>query len=154
MAKTKEQKKRAQEEYQKVARRHRPRPPLLRNALLAFLVGGTIAVIGQGVLNFFISRGLAPDKAGGPTAAVMVFLGAFLTALGVYDKIGQVGGAGSAIPITGFANSIVAAAIEFRTEGFVMGMAARMFQIAGPVIAYAVVSGVVIGVIRFLVTGG
>lgn len=154
MAQTKEQKKRAQEEYQKMARRRRPRPPLLRNALLAFLVGGAICAVGQAVLNFFVAQGLSPDKAGGPTAAVMVFLGAFLTALGVYDNLGKVGGAGSAIPITGFANSIVSAAIEFRTEGFVMGMAARMFQIAGPVIVYGVVSAIVVGIIRFLVTRG
>ncbi|MDI6871317.1 MAG: stage V sporulation protein AC [Bacillota bacterium] len=154
MAQTKEQQKRAQEEYQRLARRHRPRPPLLRNALLAFLVGGAISAAGQGVLNFFVAQGLPPDKAGGPTAGVMVFLGAFLTALGVYDKIGQVGGAGSAIPITGFANSIVAAAIEFKTEGFVMGMAARMYQIAGPVITYGVTSAIVVGLLRFLIAGG
>lgn len=154
MAQSKEQRKRAQEEYQKLARRHRPRPPLARNVLLAFLVGGAICVVGQGVLNFFTARGLPPDKAGGLTAVVMVFLGAFLTALGVYDEVGKVGGAGSAIPISGFANSIVAAAIEFRTEGWVMGMAARMFQIAGPVIVYGVTSAIVVGVIRFLVTKG
>ncbi|HHW13700.1 MAG TPA: SpoVA/SpoVAEb family sporulation membrane protein, partial [Firmicutes bacterium] len=100
-----------------------------------------------------VRSGLSPDKAGGPTAAVMVFLGAFLTALGVYDEVGRIGGAGSAIPITGFANSIVAAAMEFKTEGFVMGTAARMYQIAGPVITYGVVSAIVVGVIRFLVAG-
>ncbi|MGE5552645.1 MAG: stage V sporulation protein AC [Betaproteobacteria bacterium] len=154
MAQTKEQQQRAQEEYQKLARRHRPRPPLARNALLAFLVGGAISALGQGVRNFFVSQGFSPDKAGAPTAVVMVFLGAFLTALGVYDKVGQVGGAGSAIPITGFANSVVAAALEFRTEGFVMGMASRMYQVAGPVITYGVTSAIVVGVLRFLLTGG
>jgi stage V sporulation protein AC len=151
---TKEQKKRAQEEYQQLARRHRPRPPLLRNALLAFLVGGAISAVGQGILNFFVGQGLPPDKVGTLTAVVMIFLGGLLTALGVYDELGKVGGAGSAIPITGFANSVVAAALEFRTEGFVMGLAARMYQIAGPVITYGVVSAVVVGVVRFLVKGG
>lgn len=153
MPQSKEQRKRAQEEYQKLARKHRPRPPLARNALLAFVVGGAFSTVGQAVLNLFVSRGLTPEKAGAPTAVVMVFLGSFLTALGVYDEIGRVGGAGSAIPITGFANSVVAAAIEYRTEGFVMGMAARMFQIAGPVIVYGVVSAVVIGVLRVLLGG-
>lgn len=153
MAQSKEQRKRAQEEYQKLARKHRPRPPVVRNALLAFAVGGAWSVVGQGVLNFFVSRGLPPEKAGSPTAVVMIFLGAFLTALGVYDELGRIGGAGSAIPITGFANSIVAAALEYRTEGFVMGMAARMFQIAGPVIVYGVVFAVVVGVLRVLLGG-
>lgn len=84
----------------------------------------------------------------------MIFIGGLLTALGVYDEIGRVGGAGSAIPITGFANTIVSAAMEFRSEGFVLGMAARMFQIAGPVIVYGVVSAILAGVIRWLLVGG
>lgn len=154
MGQSKEQRKRAQEEYQKLARKRRPRPPLLKNALLAFLVGGAICAAGQGVFEFFVSQGLPREKASGPTAAVMVFLGASLTALGVYDELGRVGGAGSAIPITGFANSIVAAAMEYRTEGLVMGLAARMFQIAGPVIVYGVVSAVVVGILRFLLVKG
>lgn len=153
MAQTKEQKKRAQEEYQKLASKHRPRPPFLRNALLAFVVGGAISVVGQAVLGLFVRSGLSPEKAGGPTAAVMVFLGALLTEVGIYDELGRIGGAGSAIPITGFANSIVAAALEFRTEGLVMGLAARMYQIAGPVITYGVVSAIVVGVLRFLIIG-
>jgi stage V sporulation protein AC len=150
---TQEQKKRAQEEYQKLAKQHRPKTPVLKNALLAFLVGGVICALGQAIMEFFVARGLPPDKAGGPTAAVLIFLGAGLTALGVYDELGKRGGAGSAIPITGFANSIVAAAIEFKTEGYVMGVTARMFQIAGPVIVYGVVSAIVFGVLRFLVAG-
>lgn len=153
MKQTQEQKKRAQEEYQKLAKQHRPKTPVLKNALLAFLVGGVICALGQAIMEFFVARGLPPDKAGGPTAAVLIFLGAGLTALGVYDELGKRGGAGSAIPITGFANSIVAAAIEFKTEGYVMGVTARMFQIAGPVIVYGVVSAIVFGVLRFLVAG-
>ncbi|MGE5509532.1 MAG: stage V sporulation protein AC [Chitinophagales bacterium] len=153
MQQTQEQKKRSQEEYQQLAKAHRPKTPVLRNALLAFLVGGLICTLGQAILNFLVARGLPPDKAGGPTAAVLVFLGAGLTALGVYDELGKHAGAGSAIPITGFANSIVSAAIEFKTEGYVMGVAARMFQIAGPVIVYGVVSAIVFGVLRILLAG-
>jgi stage V sporulation protein AC len=150
---TQEWKKREQEEYDKLAQTHRPKPPLAKNLILAFLVGGTISLVGQAVLTFFTSRGLSPDKAGGPTAATMIFLGALLTAIGIYDEIGRIGGAGSAIPITGFANSIVACALEFRSEGYIMGMAARMFQIAGPVIVYGVVSAFIVGILRYLLGG-
>lgn len=147
---TQEVKKRQQEEYQKLAKSHRPKQAIGKNLLLAFLVGGTISLVGQAVLTFFAAHGFPADKAGAPTSATMIFLGAFLTALGVYDEIGKVGGAGSAIPITGFANSIVASALEYRTEGYVMGMSARMFQIAGPVIVYGVTSAFIVGVLRYL----
>lgn len=151
--KTEEWKKREREEYSKLAKSHRPKQRIGKNLVLAFLVGGTISLIGQAFLLLFTSIGFSPDKAGGPTASTVIFLGALLTALGWYDEIGKVGGAGSAIPISGFANSIVASALEFRSEGFVMGMAARMFQIAGPVIVYGVVSAFLVGIARFLLVG-
>ncbi|MDI3281043.1 MAG: SpoVA/SpoVAEb family sporulation membrane protein, partial [Bacillota bacterium] len=120
----------------------------------AFIVGGLISTAGQAVFDFYRSLGFSEQTAGGPTAATMVFVGTFLTALGIYDEIGRVGGAGSAIPITGFANSIVASAMEFRSEGFIMGVTARMFQIAGPVIVYGVVSALLVGLAKWLLTGG
>lgn len=146
--------KRAQEKYQELAKQHQPKPPLSKNLFRAFLVGGLISVAGQGVFNLYRAMGVPKPDSGGPTAVTMIFLGALLTALGVYDKIGQFGGAGSAIPITGFANTIVSAAMEFKSEGFILGMAARMFQIAGPVIVYGVVSAIMLGVIRWLLVGG
>ena len=102
-----------QQDYKQFAKTKRPKPPLLKNMIMAFLVGGTICTIGQAIMSFFISRGLTPSQAGGPTSIIMVFLGSFLTGLGVYDKIGKHAGAGSIVPITGFANSIVSPAMEF-----------------------------------------
>ncbi len=144
---------RQKEAYQQLLQKHTPSRPIFRNLVLAFLVGGAITTIGQGVLNFFVSQGLSPKDAATPTAGVMIFLGALLTGLGVYDKIGKFAGMGSALPITGFANSIVSPALEFKREGFVLGVGARMFQVAGPVIVYGVVSSLVVSVLHILVKG-
>lgn len=147
-------KRQAQAEYQQFAKSRRPKPPYVRNALLAFLTGGVISLLGQGLMTWFMGMGLPPDQASGRMAVALVFMGALLTGLGVYDEIGRFGGAGAAIPITGFANSIVAPAMEFAREGYVFGMAARMFQVAGPVIVYGVTASVVAGLLRWLVAKG
>ncbi|HHW02692.1 MAG TPA: stage V sporulation protein AC [Thermoanaerobacterales bacterium] len=139
-----------QQDYQNFVKQKRPKPPLLKNILMAFIVGGLICVVGQVIMNFYISRGMSPKEAGAPTSATMVFLGAFLTGLGVYDKIGKRAGAGSIVPITGFANSIVSPAMEFKREGYVFGVAAKMFVVAGPVIVYGMCSAVVIGLIYYI----
>jgi len=139
-----------QQDYQNFVKQKRPKPPYLKNIFMAFLVGGVICAIGQGIMNFFISRGLSPKEAGAPTSATMVFLGAFLTGLGVYDKIGKKAGAGSIVPITGFANSIVSPAMEFKREGYVFGVAAKMFVVAGPVLVYGMTSAFIIGLIYYL----
>jgi stage V sporulation protein AC len=129
-----------------------PSPPLLKNVLWAFFVGGAICVIGQAVQNYIMATwDLSTKEAAGPTAAVMVFLGAFFTGLGIYDELGQRAGAGSIVPITGFANSIVAPAMEFKREGYVFGVGAKMFVIAGPVIVYGTVTAVIIGIVRYLI---
>ena len=138
-------------QYQEIAKQARPRPPVLANCIRAFFVGGLICVVGQFVLNYFIRIGVKPPDSGGPLAGVMVTLGAVLTGLGVYDLIGKFGGMGSALPITGFANSIVSAGMEFKREGFVLGVGARMFQIAGPVIVYGLVTSVVVVLIKVAV---
>jgi stage V sporulation protein AC len=139
-----------QEQYKQWANWRKPRPPLGRNLLVSFIVGGLISTLGQAVLNFFISLGMDQQAAGGPTAAVMIFLGAILTGLGIYDKIGRFAGAGSVVPITGFANSIVAPAMDFKREGYVMGVGARMFTIAGPVLVYGMTSAWLVGLIYWL----
>ncbi|HHV57901.1 MAG TPA: stage V sporulation protein AC [Firmicutes bacterium] len=128
----------------------KPQPPVLRNTVLAFVIGGLICVLGQAVLTFFQSLGMSAKEAAGPTASVMVFLGAFFTGLGWYDELGKFAGAGSVVPITGFANSIVSPAMEFKREGFILGVGARMFVVAGPVLVYGTVTAVLVGLIYWL----
>lgn len=124
--------------------------PILKDVFLAFLVGGLICVIGQLITNFFISRGYIKDTASMITTILLIFLGAFLTAINLYSKIGKYAGAGSIVPITGFSNSIVAPAIEFKTEGFILGLGANMFKIAGPVLVYGITSSFMVGFIYWL----
>jgi stage V sporulation protein AC len=137
--------------YQKIAKKHQPRPKVLMNCLKAFLAGGIICSIGQ-VLMFIYIRwfGFAPKTAGEPTVATLIFLSCLLTGLGVYDRIGQWAGAGTAIPVTGFANSIASAALEHRAEGWVLGIGGNMFKLAGGVIVYGTVAAFVIGLIYML----
>lgn len=125
----------------------------MRNVAGAFLVGGAICTVGQGALAFWLSRGIEREPAIGLTAGTMVVLAALLTGLGVYDTIGQFGGMGSAIPITGFANAIASPALESKREGFILGVGAKMFTIAGPVIVYGLATAIAVALIR-MVAGG
>lgn len=143
--------KREQAAYQKIQQEKRPKPAYFRNTLLAFIVGGLICVIGQVLINLFVYGGLPDNEAAGRAAVALVFLGSLLTGLGVYDEIGKIGGAGSAIPITGFANSVVAPALEFKREGYILGMSARLFTVAGPVIVYGSSTAVVVGLLYWLI---
>lgn len=138
-------------QYKKLVERLSPNSKMGRDCLRAFWVGGVICLIGQCVNAsgaHFLS--LNKEDASTFTAIVMVFLGATLTGLGVYDRIGKYAGGGSIIPITGFANSIVAPAMEFRREGLVMGVGAKLFVLAGPVLVYGVTTSVLWGVIVWL----
>lgn len=138
-----------QQEYHSFAKTREPRRPVLLNVIKAFLVGGTICLIGQFVQEFFLWNFNFTEKtAGEPTVAVMIFLAVTLTALGVYDHIAQWAGAGTAVPVTGFANSIAAAAIEHRSEGLVLGVGANMFKLAGSVIVFGVFAAFVIALIK------
>lgn len=148
------QKKQKEQDYQNFASKFRPRPRYLHNTATAFLVGGAISVVGQVIHNLFEAGGLSPEQAGGRMAVILIGLGALFTGLGIYDELGRFGGAGSAIPITGFANSIVSPAMEFSREGYVFGMAARMFSVAGPVLAFGVTSAVVVGLLSWALGGG
>jgi stage V sporulation protein AC len=140
-------------EYQKRARQVEPPRPIARNAFWAFLVGGTICLVGQIVQAVLLSTGFTEETVKAPTAIIMVFLGALFTAVGLYDRLTPLGGMGASLPITGFANAVVAPAIEFKNEGAVMGTGARIFQIAGPVIAYGLFAAFVIGILRYALRG-
>lgn len=135
------------QQYQKKFNKINPKPPLVKNLVWAFGVGGFICVIGQFVMNLFLQMGLSGKDAGAMTSAVMVFIGALLTGLGLYDDLGKRAGAGSIVPITGFANSIVSPAMEFKREGLVFGVGAKMFTVAGPVLVYGMTTAFVIGLV-------
>ncbi len=138
------------EEYRRYAGKHAPRSRVGHNCLGAFLVGGAICCLGQGLLDLYTAFGLEEQAAATACSVTLVFLGALLTGLGVYDDLARLGGAGTLVPITGFANSVAAPALEFKTEGLVAGTAARMFVIAGPVIVFGVGSSVIYGLILCL----
>lgn len=140
----------AKRHYAQLVTKTNPRPPLLKNLFWAFVVGGLICVLGQFLTNYFIGLGMSKKEAAVPTTIIMVFLGAFFTGLGWYDELGKRAGAGSIVPITGFANSIVAPAMEFKQEGYVFGIGARMFVIAGPVLVYGMTTAFVVGLIYWL----
>lgn len=138
-------------DYQEYASKKAPKPTYLKNIIFAFLVGGAICTVGQMISHYFSSIGLDLKMTSAATAISLVFIGALLTGLGVYDKIGKVGGAGAAVPITGFANAIVSPAMEFKREGFIFGVASKMFVIAGPVLVYGIGSSIIVGIISLLI---
>lgn len=141
------------DEYKDYSERHMPSSPLLPDMLKAFVVGGLICCIGQLIGDLYLDAGLGKTAAATAASVTLVFIGALLTGLGVYDRIAVFAGGGSLVPITGFANSVVAPALEFKTEGLVTGTAAKMFVIAGPVIVYGVGASVVYGVLLCLFGG-
>lgn len=143
--------KMSKEEYGAYVKKVSPNSKLLPNMIKAFLIGGAICCIGQAILALYGSAGLSKELAATATTITLVFLGALLTGLGVYDDIAKHGGAGTLVPITGFANSVVAPALEFKTEGFVTGTGAKMFIISGPVIVYGISASIIYGVILWLI---
>ena len=138
-------------EYAYLVKKESPKSPLLRDCLWAFFVGGIICTIGQVFSNFYKLIGLDTEQTATATAITMVFLGALLTGLHIYDKIAKRAGAGTIVPITGFANSIVSPAMEFKSEGLILGMAAKLFVIAGPVLVYGISASVIYGLILVLI---
>ncbi len=138
-------------QYNDYLKKRIPDSPILKDCFRAFWVGGVICCIGQGISNI-LSLWLHKEEVALWLPVIMVFLGAFFTALGVYDKLGQYAGGGSIIPITGFSNSITSAALEFKQEGWVLGLGAKIFTIAGPVIAYGTAASVVYGIIYWMTT--
>lgn len=142
--------KMSNEEYGKYVKKNAPKSPLGKDMALAFVFGGLICCVGQAVLELWQYFGLSKEDAATATSITMVFLGALLTGLGMYDNIAKLAGAGTLVPITGFANSVVAPALEFKTEGFITGTAVKIFTIAGPVIVFGTVASVVYGLLYFL----
>ncbi len=143
----------SKKEYNRYVARLAQKSPLGKDLLRSFLVGGLICVIGQLILNGFTALDLSEQDAAAATSVSLVFLSAILTGLSVYDDIAKFAGAGTLVPITGFANAVVSPAIEFKAEGFVTGMAAKMFIIAGPVIVYGTVASVLYGLILVIFGG-
>ncbi len=140
------------EQYSKYVEEVSPKSKIFTNVLKAFLVGGIICDIGQLVINLLKNRGLDNDTVSAITSIIMIFIAALLTGLNVYDEIGKFAGAGSIVPITGFANSVVSPAMEFKSEGYVLGMGAKMFIVAGPVIVYGICASIIAGIIHYLIT--
>lgn len=138
------------EDYIKYASGKVPPSPLWSNMLKAFLVGGLICCVGQGLMQLYEGSGLEQTDASTATSVTLVFIGALLTGLGVYDDMAKFAGAGTLVPITGFANSVVSPALEFKSEGYVTGVAAKMFVIAGPVIVFGISASVIYGLVLML----
>lgn len=141
-----------EKEYGKLIKSMAPKSPIGKDCLKAFLVGGLICTIGQLCMNGYTALGLEKEGASTATCITLIFLSALLTGLSLYDDIAKHAGAGTLVPITGFANAISAPAVEFKTEGMILGTAAKMFTIAGPVIVYGVSASVVYGLIYWVTT--
>ena len=138
-------------EYSDYVNEKAKKSPMAKNIFWAFLIGGIICMIGQFITNICMHFSISEDNSKIISTIVLIFLGAFLTSINVYSKLGKVAGAGSTVPITGFSNSIVAPAIEFKMEGYVLGLGANMFKVAGPVLVYGITSSVFIGFIYWLI---
>lgn len=137
--------------YKRYAQGRAKKSPLIADCTRAYLWGGSICLIGEALRKFYGYIGLASDDAGTLTSVTLIFLTAMLTGLGVFDNLAKKGGGGTIVPITGFANAITSAAIDNKSEGFIMGVGAKIFQIAGPVIVYGISAGVVYGVIYWII---
>ena len=137
----------SQKEYQEYVNKKSPNSPILKNCFNAFWVGGLICTIGQIILNICKSRGLSQDVSGTIVSIILIGISAFLTGLNVFNKIGKFAGAGSLVPITGFANSVVSPAMEYKSEGYIMGVGGKMFTVAGPVLVFGISASIIVGII-------
>lgn len=140
----------SKKEYADYVQKKSPNSPLGRDLLGAFVIGGLICAVGQAVMNLLTAWGVPEDQVGTATSIILVFGGALLTGLSLYDDIAKLGGAGTLVPITGFSNAVVSPAMEFRSEGLITGTAVKIFAIAGPVLVFGIGSGVVYGLILWL----
>ena len=141
-----------EKEYGKLVKQMSPKSPLGKDCLFAFLVGGAICVLGQLIMDGYMALGLDKENAGTAMSMTLVALSALFTGLSLYDNLAKHAGAGTLVPITGFANAVAAPAVDYKTEGFILGVGAKMFTIAGPVIVYGVSASVVYGLIYWICT--
>jgi len=139
-----------QKEYQEYVNQKSPNSPIIKNCFNAFWVGGLICTIGQFIMEVCKYRGLDNEISSTITSIILIFLSAFLTALNLFNKIGKFAGAGSLVPITGFANSIVSPAMEYKSEGYIMGVGAKMFTVAGPVLVYGISTSILVGIVYLI----
>ena len=139
------------EAYTRMVKENQPPSPMGKNMLLAFLVGGSICALGQLLSNLFQNWGLDKEQAGTAVSLTLIFLTALLTGLGIFDSLAKHAGAGTLVPITGFANAVVSPAVEFKTEGFITGTATKLFQVAGPVLVFGISASVVYGLVLCMV---
>ena len=137
-------------EYQDFVNKKSPNSPIIKNCFNAFWVGGLICIIGQFILDFCKFRGFDTETSGTIASIILIGISAFLTSLNIFNKIGKFAGAGSLVPITGFANSIVSPAIEYKSEGYVMGVGAKMFTVAGPVLVYGISASILVGIVYLI----
>ena len=138
-------------QYKKFADAHAPRSPILKNCTFAFLIGGSICTFAQGLVDLYsIIPNIAPENAKALTSVTLIFIAVLLTGLGVFDKIAKIAGAGTLVPITGFANAVASPAIDSRAEGFILGVGAKIFTVCGPVILYGTFAGAIYGVIYYI----
>lgn len=140
----------SKKEYQNYVNKKSPNSPIIKNCFNAFWVGGLICSIGQIILNICKSRGLSQEISGTIVSIILIGISAFLTGLNIFNKIGKFAGAGSLIPITGFANSIVSPAMEYKSEGYVMGVGGKMFTVAGPVLVFGISTSIIVGIVYLI----
>lgn len=138
-------------DYQQMSQEASPLSRTVKNGAMAFLIGGSICTLGQIVLELLKSMGMEQDQASALVSLSLVLLSVLLTSFGLYDRVARIAGAGTLVPITGFANAMSSAAIEFRSEGLVLGLGAKMFSIAGPVLVYGISAGVLYGLIYYFI---
>lgn len=136
------------DEYSKLIQQHRPGKPKLKNFILAYLVGGLICAFGQSLIFLLMAFGWEEEAASPMATIILIFLAVIATGFGVYDELGQVAGAGAAVPVTGFANAVASPAIEFKQEGWILGLGAKMYIVAGPVLTYGMVTAFLMGVLK------
>ena len=137
----------SKKDYQNYVDKKSPNSPILKNCFNAFWIGGLICSIGQIIMDICQSRGLSQELSGTVVSIILIGLSAFLTGLNIFNKIGKFAGAGSLIPITGFANSIVSPSMEYKSEGYVMGVGSKMFTVAGPVLVYGISASIIVGLV-------
>ena len=143
--------KMTKDEYKKYVESKAKKSNIYKNVIIAFIIGGIICLIGEGIKDIYIYLGFEKKLSGNLSTITLIFIGALLTALNLYSKLGKIAGAGSIVPITGFSNSIVAPAIEHKVEGYILGVGSKMFKIAGPVLVYGILTSSIIGLIYYVI---